>query len=153
MAAHGLQERRSTLAKLKTINGGRAWQGSVDDETPIPRHEDGSVQAYAVITFGAPVRTKRDRNLTNGELGQPHILPATVSCVAGDYDDAQDLMADVIELLVDWKPSESSDPYEAKGGFGSRRNATANIPTRYIEAVYLEATVNQGVDWDDAPQN
>ncbi|MBT2484861.1 MULTISPECIES: hypothetical protein [unclassified Microbacterium] len=154
MAAHGLQERRNTLAKLKTINGGRAWQGSVDDEAIIPRHtEDGSVMAYAVITFGAPVKTKRDRNLTNSELGQPHVLGATIACVAGDPDDAQDLMADVIELLVDWKPSESADAYEAKGGFGSRRPATENVPTRYIEGLYLETTVNQGVDWDHSVQN
>lgn len=148
MAAHGLQERRNTLTRLKTINGGRAWQGSVDDEAQIPRHPDGTVKAYAVLAFGTPIKTKRDRNLTNGELGQPHILPVTVSCVAGDPDDAQELMADVIELLVDWAPSDSSDPFEAKGGFGTRRNATQNTPTRHIEGVYLETTVNQGVDWD-----
>lgn len=148
MPAHGLPERRATLARLKTINGGRAWQGSVDDDAIIPPQQDGKIMAYAVISFGAPVKTKRDRNLTNAELGQPHILTASVACVAGDADDAQNLMADVIDLLVDWAPSESSDAFEAKGGFGSRRPATNNTPTRFIEGIFLETTVNQGVDWD-----
>lgn len=148
MAANGLAERRATLARLKTINGGRAWQGSVDDEARIPRHEDGSVMAYSVIDFGAPIKTKRDRNLTNAEKGQPHILTATVSCVAGDPDDAQELMAQVFDLLVDWSPSASADPYEAKGGFGTRRNRTSDTPTRQVVGIFLESTVNQGVDWD-----
>ena len=147
MSAHGLQERRNTLARIKTINGGRAWQGSVDDAARIPRHPDGTVMAHVVLNFGAPVKTKRERNLTNGDLGQPHVLPATISCVGADADEAQELMADMVELLVDWKPSESADPFEAKGGFGSRRNATDNTPSRYIEGLYLETTVNQGVDW------
>ncbi|WP_406245795.1 hypothetical protein ACI7YT_12195 [Microbacterium sp. M] len=147
MAAHGLAERRATLARLKTINAGRAWQGSVDDDYEVPREPGtGKVLPHTIVDFGAPVRSSRDRNLTNPEKGQPHILPANIACVAGDYDSAQVLMAAVFDLLVDWAPSSTSDPWESKGGYGSRRAATANTPTRHIEGLFLEDVVNQGID-------
>ena len=146
MAAHGLEERRATLARMKTINAGRAHQGSVEDATFLTRDDDGRVNPYAVVDFGTPVKTARDRTLAKRELGQPHVLPATVSLIAGDYDAAQVLMADYVELLVDWAPSDSSDSWELKGGFGTRRNATDNTPSRYIEVLYLETVVNQAVN-------
>lgn len=146
MAAHGLEERRATLAKMKTINQGRAHQGSVEDDTLLKRDADGKVIPYAVVAFGTPVKTARDRNLAKRELGQPHVLPATISLIAGDFDAAQVLMAAFVELLVDWAPSDSSDAWELKGGFGTRRNATDNTPSRYIEVLYLETVVNQNIE-------
>ena len=145
MAAHGLQARRSTLAKMKTINAGRAFQGSVEDETIIPRDTSGRVLPYAVVDFGTPVKTARDRNLANREKGQPHALPATISLIAGDFDAAQTLMAAYVDLLLDWAPSDSSDSWELKGGWGTRRNATDNTPSRYIEILYWETVVNQNI--------
>lgn len=149
MPAHGLPERRTTLARLRTINAGRCWQGSVDDDYDIPRDADGRVIPHGVIDFGAPVKSARDRNLTNAEKGQPHVLPGSLAIVAGDPDEAQTLMAAYFDLLIDWAPSASADPWEAKGGYGSRRPATSNTPTRFIEGLFLECVVNQGVDWDN----
>lgn len=145
MTAYGLEERRATLARIKTINAGRAWQGSVLDDYEIPRDPSGRVLPHAVIAFGAPVRTARDRNLAYGEKNQPHILPLGVTCVAGDYDSAQALAAAIHNLLLDWAPSDSADPFEAKGGYGSRRPSTANTPTRYLEGLHFETAVNQGI--------
>lgn len=143
MAAHGLEERRSTLTRLKTINGGLAWQGSVDDDYIIPRDKDGRVAVHVVVDFGTPVKTARDRNLAHREKGQPHILPANIAIVAGDPGAAQDAMAAVFDLLVDWEPSKTADAWEAKGGYGSRRPATGAHPTRYLEGLFLECVVNQ----------
>lgn len=145
MAAHGLEERRSTLARLKTINGGRAFQGSLADDYEVPRDADNRVAAHIIIDFGAPVKTARDRNLANAEQGQPHVLPANIACVAGDADSSQVLMAAVFKLLVDWAPSDTADPWEAKGGYGTRRPATQAVPTRYVDGLFLETTVNQGI--------
>ena len=146
MAANGLSERRATLARMKTINGGRAWQGTVDDDYEIPRDADGRVLPHAIIDFGAPVRSTFDRNLAHMEKGQPHILPANIAIVAGDPDAAQVTMAAYFDLLLDWKPSTTADPWEAKGGYGSRRPSTSSVPTRYIEGLFLETSVN--VDWE-----
>lgn len=145
MAAHGLEERRATLAKLKTINAGRAFQGSLDDDYEVPRDLSGKVLPHAIIDFGAPVKTARDRNLAYREQGQPHVLPANIACIAGNADDAQALMATVFALLVDWAPSDTSDSWEAKGGYGTRRPSTSSTPTRFVEGLFLEATVNQGL--------
>lgn len=143
MAAHGLEERRATLARMKTINRGLAFQGSVEDDYELPRDESGRVAPHAVVSFGTPVKTARDRTLSKPELGQPHVLPATITLIAGDYDAAQELMAAYVELLVDWAPSDSSDAWELKGGFGTRRNGTDNTPSRFLEILYLETAVNQ----------
>lgn len=144
MAADGLIERRATLARLKTLVGGRVWQGSIDDDTQIPRDSAGRVLPHIVVNFGAPVRTTRDRVLANGEKGQPHVLPANIACVAGDYDSAQTVMAAVMDLLLDWRPSATSDAYEAKGGYGTRRDSTEASPSRRIEGLFLEAVINSG---------
>ncbi|MFT4258051.1 hypothetical protein [Microbacterium sp.] len=146
MAGHGLEERRATLARLKTINGGRAFQGALSDDYEVPRDSSGRVLPHILVDFGAPIQTARDRCLAKREQGQPHVLPATLACVAGNADDAQALMAAAFDLLVDWSPSDTCDSYEAKGGFGSRRPATAAVPTRFAEGLYLEAVTNQGVD-------
>ena len=145
MAAHGLDERRATLTRLKTINNGLAWQGSVWDDYELPRSASGRIAAHAIIDFGAPVKTARDRNLANREKGQPHILPANVAIVAGTPDDAQALMAEVFNLLVDWSPSVTADSWEAKGGYGTRRPGTNATPVRYVEGLFLECVVNQGI--------
>lgn len=144
MAAHGLEERRATLSRLKTINAGRAWQGSVWDDYEIPRDTSGRILPHAIIDFGAPVKTARDRNLAASEKGQPHVLPGNLAIVAGTPDDAQALMAQIFELLVDWAPSATSDAWEAKGGYGTRRPATGLTPTRFVEGIFLEAVVNNG---------
>ncbi|WP_217182699.1 hypothetical protein [Streptomyces sp. AC495_CC817] len=147
MAAHGLEERRATLAKLQTINSGRAFQGSLDDAYEVPRDpSSGRALPHVIVDFGAPVRTARDRNLAKREQGQPHVLPANIACVAGNADDAQLLMAAVFTLLVDWEPSATSDAWEAKGGYGTRRPATQSTPTRFVEGLFLEAVTNQGID-------
>lgn len=145
MAAHGLDERRATLAKMKTINGGRAWQGSVDDSYEVPRDSAGRILPHAIVDFGAPVKTARDRNLAFREKGQPHVLPANIAIVAGDPDAAQVTMAAYFDLLVDWEPSETADAWEAKGGYGTRRPSTSSVPTRHIEGMFLESVVNQGL--------
>lgn len=148
MAAHGLAERRATLARLKTLVGGRVWQGSVDDDVEIPRDTSDKVLPHIVVSFGAPVRSARDRNLANLDKGQPHILPASIACVAGDADAAQVVMAAVFDLLVDWAPSETSDMWESKNGYSASRDATANTPSRRISGIFLETVVNHGVDGD-----
>lgn len=144
--AHGLVERASTKRRLESLAGGRVWQGTVDDDDIIQRFPDAKTKPYIVVQFGAPIRTTRERNLTNGDLGQPHIQTATVSCVAGDYDSAQQLMGAVVETLVDWAPSDFSDPWRLEGGFGNRRARTSNTPTRFIEGLFLTTTINLGVD-------
>lgn len=149
MSAHGLAERRATLARLQAITWLKTWQGSVDDDDQIPREEGtGRVLPYVVVDFGAPVKSTRDRNIANPEKGQPHVLPANIACVGGNADDAQAVMAAVFESLVDWAPSATADAWEAKGGYGSRRSSTASTPTRYLEGLFLESVVNQGVDGD-----
>ena len=75
MAAHGLAERRATLAKMKTINAGRVWQGTIPDDEDVPRDDDGRVLPHAVIDFGAPVQLARDRNLAYGEKGAGSDIP------------------------------------------------------------------------------
>lgn len=155
MAAHGLAERKATVARLKEIPGviqpdesPLVWQGSVEDDKMIPRDGAGKVFPYIVIDFGAPVRSTRDRNLTNAEQGQPHVLPASVACIAGTAEDAQELMASVFEMLVDWKPSATADPWESQGGYGTRQPSTGSTPTRFIEGLFLQTVVNHGVDGD-----
>lgn len=148
MAASGIDERRATLARLKTLAGGRVWQGVVDDEAAIPRTKEGKIYRHAVIDFGAPIRSLRERNLTNPDLRQPHILSATVACIAGTADDAQALMDDVVNMLVDWAPSGTSDPWELKNGYGGYRQGTSAIPSRFIQVIFLETTVNLGITSD-----
>lgn len=148
MAAHGLAERRATLAKMKTINAGRVWQGTIPDDEDVPRDTAGRVLPHAVIDFGAPVQLARDRNLAYGEKRQPHALPGVVTCIAGTADDAQALMAAYFDLLIEWKPSLGADPWEAKGGYGSKRPATESTPTRYMEVLFLEAGINVDPDQD-----
>lgn len=147
MSADGVLERRATITRLKTLVGGRVWKGTIPDEEEPARILDasGKVKPHIIVDFGAPVRTTRDRTLALGEKGQPHLLPVNVACIAGDADSAEDVMKAVFDLLVDWAPSDTADPFEAQGGYGGRRNATANTPTRFIEGLFLQAAVNQGL--------
>jgi hypothetical protein len=149
MAAHGLAERRNTVARLTNAIqpvGDRVYRSAVPDGEDIPRNGDGTVLPHIIIDFGAPVKAARDRNIANAELGQPHVLPANVLCVAGDADTADAVMAAVVNLLVDWAPSATSDPWEAKGGYGTNRPSTGNTPTRFGSGLFLECVVNQGVN-------
>lgn len=145
MAAHGLQERQATVARAKTLVGGRVFQSAVPDDQQVPRSPDGKVLAHIVLDFGAPVRSMRDRNLTNPEQGQPHVLPLNAACIAGDPETASKVMAALFDLLIDWAPSATSDAYEALGGYGANRPATGSTPTRFIEGLFFQAVVNQGV--------
>lgn len=141
----GLTERRATLARIKAgVAGGRVWQGAVPDEVGLPRDTDGRIAPHVVIDFGAPVATTAERNLALPDAQQPYALPANVACIAGDADAAQALAAEVFGLLVDWQASSSADPWEAKGGYGTRRPATENTPTRYIEGLFMQCSVNMG---------
>ena len=149
MAANGLVERRATVARLKGAFppvGDRVYKSAVPDDADLPRLPGGAVAAHIIVDFGAPVRSAQDRALANPELGQPHILPASIACVAGDADTAENVMAAVVNRLVDWKPSATADGWELKGGYGTSRPATGNTPTRFISALFLECTVNQGIE-------
>jgi len=115
MAANGLAERRATLARVKTLVGGRVWESALPDDQTVPIGPDGKVKPYIVLDFGAPVRVMSDRMLANPEKGQPHTLPLNAACIAGDADSAAAVAAALFDLLVDWAPSATADPFEAKG--------------------------------------
>lgn len=147
MAAHGLEESRATIARLKnhiTPVGSRVFESFIPDHAEIPRDASGAVLAHVVVDFGAPVKTVKDRVLGKPELGQPHILPANIACIAADADTARAVMAAVVNRVVDWAPSATADAWELKGGYGGNRAATSNTPTRAISGVFLECTVNNG---------
>jgi hypothetical protein len=146
VAGHGLEERRATLARVKALVGGRVYESALPDDANPPRSSDGKIAPHIILDFGAPVRSARDRNLSNPEKGQPHVLPVNAACIAGDADAASVVSAALFDLLVDWAPSETSDPYEAKGGYGGKRPATGNTPTRYVSGSFFECVTNQGVD-------
>lgn len=146
MSADGVAERRATIAKIETVPGlsGLVFRGAVPEGAEVPRDSSGRVLAHVVVDFTAPIQSVRDRALANGELGQPHLLGASIAIISGNIDWSEDVMKDVMHTLIDWAPSSSSDPWEAKGGYGSRRPATGNVPTRYIEGLFLECAVNTG---------
>lgn len=145
MTADGIAERRATVAKIETIPNLTVWVGAAPDAWDPPRDADERVLPYVVIDFGAPVRTQKERGLGLGEKGQPHILTANVACISGDADWSMDLMKAIFDLLVDWRPSDTSDPYDAQGGYGSQRTATERRPAQFIEGLFLQTTVNQGL--------
>lgn len=146
MAANGLAERRATLNRVKTLVGGRVWESALPDDQTVPIGTDGKVKPYIVLDFGAPVRVMSDRMLANPEKGQPHALPLNAACIAGDADSAAATAAALFDLLVDWAPSATADPFEAKGGYGTNRPATGKTPSQFIAGIFLESTVN--IDWE-----
>ena len=146
MAADGDLETENTLARLRTLVGGRVYESAVPDDVTIPVGRDGKVSPYIVVDFGATVRSLRDRNITNPEKGQPHVLPVNIACVAGDASAARKTRKAVIGLLLDWSPSPTADAFEAKGGYGTNRPATGNTPTRFVAGSFFETVINQGVD-------
>lgn len=150
MSANGLVERRNTLARIKSLAGGNVQQGSFPDDAPPPRTTDGSgkIAPHIILDFGAPIRSTRDRSMGLGEKGQPHILTVNIACIAGDASAAERLMGAVFDSLLDWAPSDSADPFEAKGGYGSRRPATENTPTRFVEGLFFESIYNQSLPQD-----
>jgi hypothetical protein len=142
MPANGLAERRATVARAKTLVGGRVYESALPDDANPPRSSDGKIAPHIILDFGAPVRSMRDRVLANPEKGQPHVLPLNAACVAGDADTASVVMASLFDLLVDWAPTSASDPFEAQGGYGGNRPATGNTPTRFISGAFFQAVVN-----------
>ena len=145
MAADATDEVEAIITRLKTLVGGRVWESALPDDEDPPRLASGAVAPYIVVDFGAPVRSTRDRNIASGELGQPHILPLNVACVAGDIATARAVAKAVFNLLVDWAPSSSSDPIVAQGGYGSNRPSTERSPTRFVKGLFFETTVNNTV--------
>ncbi|MDL5351096.1 hypothetical protein [Microbacterium sp. zg-YB36] len=146
MAADGDIEIDAVLARLRTLVGGRVYESALPDEANPPRLADGKIAPYIVADFGSTIRSARERNLANPEKGQPHVLPVNVACYAGNANDARKTRKAVIGLLLDWAPSPTSDAFEMKGGYGTRRPSTANTPTRFISGTFFETTVNVGVD-------
>lgn len=145
MAADGDVEIENTLERLETLVEGRVYESAVPDSVQIPTR-NGKVLPYIVVDFGATVRSLRDRNIANPEKGQPHVLPVNIACIAGTARAARKTRKDVMDLLLDWRPSETADAYEAKGGYGTNRPATGNTPTRFVSGSFFESVINQGVD-------
>lgn len=145
MSADGIAERRATIARIKTIPNLIVWSGSAPDEWKPPRTPDGKVIPYVVVDFGAPIRTTRDRSIAYGEKGQPHLLVGNIACISGVQEWSEDLMAQVFDLVIDWRPSDTADPFEAQGGYGSRRAATDHTPSQFIEGLFVQTAVNQGL--------
>lgn len=142
MAAHGDDEIQATITRVKTLVGGRVYESALPDDENPPRAADGKVAPHIILDFGATVRSTRDRNLATPEKGQPHVLPLNAACVAGDAATARSVRKALFNLLLDWKPSETADAWEAKGGYGGNRPATGNTPTRFISGSFFESTVN-----------
>ncbi len=146
MTADGNAEIEATLARAKTLVGGRVFESALPDDADPPHTADGKIAAHIILDFGAPVRSTRDRNIANPEKGQPHVLPLNAACVAGDAATARKTKKALLDLLLDWQPSFTSDAYEALGGYGTNRPATGNTPSRFISGLFLQAVVNQNPD-------
>ena len=142
MAADGSAEIDATIARAKTLVGGRVYESALPDDENPPRTADGRIAPYIILSFGATVRSLRDRILANAEKGQPHVLPLNAACIAGDAATARAVKTALFNLLVDWAPSGSADAWEAKGGYGGNRPATGNTPTRFISGSFYESVVN-----------
>lgn len=143
MAADGDAEIEATITRAKTLVGGRVWEGFVPDRDAALTHDaNGAVVPHIILDFGASVRSAKDRHLSGPDLDQPHVLPLNAACIAGDMATARAVSKALFNLLVDWAPSATSDPWEAQGGYGSANPATANTPSRAIRGGFFSTTVN-----------
>lgn len=143
MSADGINERKATRQRLRDA-GIETIAGKYIDDYEIPRHPDnGRVIPHVLVDFSTPIPAARDRNLAGGEVTQPHVMGASFQCIAGDNDNAEDMLKRVIGLILDWHPSGLSSSYSLDSGFADRRPSTATTPTRYIEVAMMSVTINQ----------
>lgn len=144
MTADGIVERRNTVTRVESL-GVVVHVGEAPDNWEPPRDASNRVLPYVILDFGAPIRTVQDRSIGLSEQEQPHLLTVNAACISGVRSWSEDLMKAVFAILVDWRPSESADPFTAQGGYGTRLAASGNVPSRPVEGLYLETSVNQSL--------
>lgn len=139
---HSVAEQYVVLAAVKTLAGGRSYDG-MPDEADIPYvGSTGKLKPYTVVTFGIPVRSASGRSLLGARF-QPYIQPFTVDCYGGSAGDARDLASAVINLLLGLVPdAENASEIELSGGGDFRERDTQGRPTRYIKRVQGEYLIN-----------
>lgn len=139
---HSIAEQYVILERVKTLAGGRVFDG-VPDDAEIPYDEEGSrLRPYLVVTFGIPVRAARDRSILGARF-QPYIQPFTVDCYGASADDARRLASGLIDLLLGFTPDDqNASEIEMAGGGDFRERDTQGRPTRFIKRVQGEYLIN-----------
>jgi hypothetical protein len=142
MSANGKAERDAAHALLLSVSGAdRAFRG-IPDESVLARDPDfGSVLPYIVERFGRPIPAPYDRNLGT-EDKQPHIMAITLACYAEVEKDAEDLAADITDLLLGLQLTPNSSGLKSAGGYSFNKKETQNKPSRYLEPVMFTTIVN-----------
>lgn len=143
MSANGKAERNGAIALLKTL-GVLIIRGS-EDGVQLPRTPSGKVGKYVTVRWGRPIPTASGRIMVGGEEKQPHIMPMTFVANAGILTDAEDLAADITDLMLGAKVSDDSTELKGAGGYSFTRTNGENKPTRFEESVMFTTILNLAV--------
>lgn len=137
----GLVEAESILARLRTLAGGRIYDGGPPDYEDLEKDGSGKVRPYAVLLFGEPIPDKSETTL--GPISeQPFVLPVTIQWVAGDATDMRRLAAAGSNLLLDWHPSPAAGAMEPMNGGEFTVRDTQDRPTRYTRLSHWPVGIN-----------
>lgn len=108
------------------------------DEPPLP---------FIVIAFNFPIRTARDRHLTNVR-NDTRIGIASLRVVSSDIDSANAIMDKVDDYLTGWEPPNSGQMIpEFNTRFSSA--GTTTQPTRYYRT--MGYTFRTNLNWVEEP--
>lgn len=137
----GLAEAEAILARLRTIAGGRIYDGGAPDYEELAKDDGGRVRPYAVVFFGEPIPDKAEATL-GPTREQPFMLPVTVQWVASDPGDLRQLAAAGAALLLEWRPTPSAGYMEPMNGGEFTTRDTQDRPTRYNRIAHWPVGLN-----------
>lgn len=137
----GLAEAQAILARLRTIAGGRIFDGGAPDWAQLEKNADGTVKPYGVVFFGEPIPDKAEATL-GSTTDQPFTLPVVVQWVASSGEDLRTLAAAGAALLIEWRPTPSAGYMEPMNGGEFTTRDTQDRPTRYNRMTHWPLGIN-----------
>jgi len=137
----GLAEAEAILDRLRSLAGGRIYDGGTPDYEQLEKDSSGQVRPYAIVLFGEPIPDLSESTL-GGITEQPFMLPVSVQWVAGNAGDLRRLAAAGATLLLDWTPTPASAPLRPYNGGEFTIKDTQDRPTRYSRISHWPVTHN-----------
>ena len=146
MSVDGSTER----AAIKTRLSGYLLNGRVYTSLPEERRLEidsstGLIKPYILLHFGSLYPQADDQSIEGADQ-QPQIWPIIVECWAADADSAMATAGAVRTRLLGWAPgSGNASEMDLRGGGWFEQKDSTGRPTRYMESVNFEMTINNSI--------
>lgn len=133
--------RRAIEEVLETV-GVDMYVTEVPDDTQLS-YSGGRMNPYLVVMYTNPILAGRGRGIVSVRK-DPMRMGTTVHAIALENSIAEDIHAEVFDLLLGFEPPGAT-PLSPWGGFSVNTSTAKAPPTKYIHSQGFTTTLNMNV--------